>query len=189
MFHIKLYCYVDETGQDTGGKFFLVSAVLIEKSLRDKLEQRLEEIERKTGKKKAKWIKTDFSIRKEFLKEVAYITNLQSSIMYATYAETKTYIELTALTIAKAVLAKGEEDYDVTIIVDGLTKADTEKIRKELKKLRVKYDTIRGMRDEQSVFLRLADCIAGFMRDYIEKQLYTEDLFTLLTDKKILIEI
>jgi len=27
----KLYCYVDETGQDTAGKIFIVSVVIIEK--------------------------------------------------------------------------------------------------------------------------------------------------------------
>jgi hypothetical protein len=28
----KLYCYVDETGQDTMGKFFIVSVVVFEKA-------------------------------------------------------------------------------------------------------------------------------------------------------------
>jgi hypothetical protein len=27
----KYYCFVDETGQDTAGKLFIVSAVLVEK--------------------------------------------------------------------------------------------------------------------------------------------------------------
>lgn len=41
----KLYCFVDETGQDTKGKFFLVSVVLKgEEGLND-LEQKLLKIE------------------------------------------------------------------------------------------------------------------------------------------------
>jgi hypothetical protein len=62
-------------------------------------------------------------------------------------------------------------------VVDGLTKKDTEKIRIELRKLKIKYKNIRGMKDEQSVFLRLADSIAGFVRDYIEKKQYAEKFF------------
>ncbi len=45
----KIYCYVDETGQDTKGEFFLVS-VVIAKDERDNLIEKLEEIERSTGK-------------------------------------------------------------------------------------------------------------------------------------------
>ena len=33
------------------------------------------------------------------------------------------------------------------------------------------------MKDEQSVFLRLADSIAGFVRDYIEKKPYADKFF------------
>lgn len=184
----KLYCYVDETGQDTFGKFFLVSIVLMDLAIREGLAEKLESIEIKTGKKKTKWTKTSYGVRREFLKKIAYLAALRNSIFYSIYAETKTYTQLTSLSIAKAVLAKGENNYSVTVIIDGLTKADTEKVRRELKKLKVKYDNIRGMKDEQSVFLRLADCIAGFLRDYVEKQPYTKEIFALLKEKKIIVE-
>jgi hypothetical protein len=49
----KLYCYTDETGQDTKGKLFLVSVVITEKELKDKIEHTLLSIERKTGKKES----------------------------------------------------------------------------------------------------------------------------------------
>jgi len=54
--------------------------------------------------------------------------------------------------------------------------------------LKITYNNIRGMKDEQSTFLRLADCIAGLLRDYIEKQEYAVELFKLLQNKKIIIE-
>ena len=54
--------------------------------------------------------------------------------------------------------------------------------------LLIKYDTIRGMKDEQSAFLRLADCMAGFIRDYIEEKPYADELFKLLQGRKIIIE-
>ena len=52
----KLYCYVDETGQDTTGKFFIVAIVVADKR-RDDLQQWLEAIERDSGKR-TKWMKT-----------------------------------------------------------------------------------------------------------------------------------
>jgi hypothetical protein len=47
---IKLCSYVDETGQDTYGKNFLVCIVVLEQSVRDRLESIIEDIEIKTGK-------------------------------------------------------------------------------------------------------------------------------------------
>lgn len=50
----KLYCYVDETGQDTGGELFLVAVVLKEITALELLEKKLEKIELRTGKKQLK---------------------------------------------------------------------------------------------------------------------------------------
>lgn len=184
----KLYCYVDETGQDGLQKFFLVSIVITEKIKKDSLEEQLKEIEKKTGKKKLKWTKTKPAIRKTFIEEISKINNLKNSVFYSMYLDGKAYTHLTSLSVAKAVLAKKENNYSVTVIIDGLTKKDTEKVRRDLKQLKVKYDNIRGMKDEQSVFLRLADCFAGFIRDYIEKQSYAQELFLRLRKKRIIFE-
>ena len=73
-------------------------------------------------------------------------------------------------------------------MIDGLTKKDTEKIRIELRKLKIKYKNIRGMRDEQSVLLRLADSIAGFVRDYLEKKPYAEKFFKKFKNQEMLQE-
>jgi hypothetical protein len=45
----KLYCYVDETGQQPEGRFFLVSVVVTGPE-RDALNTALERIEHATGK-------------------------------------------------------------------------------------------------------------------------------------------
>lgn len=103
------------------------------------------------------------------------------------YKDSKEYLHLTSLSVAKAVLAKGEKSYEVTVIVDGLTKKDTEKMRRDLKQLQIRYSKIRGMKDEQSAFLRLADCFAGFIRDYVEKRQYALELFPILQRRGIVI--
>lgn len=50
----KLYCFVDETGQDTKGKFFLVS-VVISGAEREHLGKLLNETEQQSGKLEKKW--------------------------------------------------------------------------------------------------------------------------------------
>lgn len=185
----RFYCYVDETGQDTKGKFFLVTVVLKEQAHLAPFLAKLEKLEKATKKNLLKWTKTSFVVRKNYLRQLATITELSGAIFYSTYHETKEYTPLISLTIAKAVLAEKEDNYTVTIIIDGLKKKEMEEVRKELKKLKIHYRKIRGMKDEQSVFLRLADAIAGFLRDYIEKQPYAKMLLKKFKEAKILTEV
>ncbi len=171
----KLYCYVDETGQDTGAQFFLVAVVLKEMAGLASLEKKLEEIEERTGKEQRKWKKISKEIKIKYLEELIQIKALKNAIYYATYQASKEYSKLTSFTIAKAVLAKeNTANYTVTIIIDGLNDKERDVVREELKKLKIKYRKIRGMKDEQSVFLRLADAMAGFLREVNEEKEYTK---------------
>lgn len=185
---IKLYCYVDETGQDTKGSLFLVAIVIKEITDLFILEKKLEEIEKKTGKKLSKWKKTRQVIKKEYLKALIQVKDLKNSIYYSVYSDSKEYSKLTALTIAKTVLAKENKSYTVTIIIDGLNNREREIVRNELKKLKIKYRKIRGLKDEQSAFLRLADAMAGFLRDAREHELYTRQLIKDFLKKEIVNE-
>lgn len=185
----KLYCYVDETGQDTKGKLFLVAVVLKEIDGLTILEKRLLEIEQKTEKRQLKWKKTNNKIKKLYFEELLQVEGLKNSIYYSQYQTSKEYSKLTSLTIAKAVLAKEDGNYSVTVIIDGLNDKEREVVRRELKKLKIKYRKIRGMKDEQNVFLRLADAMAGFLRDVIEGQTYTKTIMRRLQNAKIVMEI
>ncbi len=53
----KLYCYIDETGQDVGSEFFIVVAVVSDKE-QDLLRDSLLEIEFQTKIGQRKWRKT-----------------------------------------------------------------------------------------------------------------------------------
>lgn len=185
----KLYCYVDESGQDTKGKLFLVAVVLKEINDLALLEKRLEEIEQKTAKRQSKWKKTNKKIKRQYLEELIHVQELKNSIFYAVYQASKEYSKLTSFTIAKAVLAKESRNYTVTIIIDGLNDKEREVVRTELKKLKIRYRKIRGMKDEQSVFLRLADAMAGFLRDVTEGKAYTKTFMKQLRADQIVTEI
>jgi len=173
----KVYCYVDETGQDTYGKFFLVLVVLLEQLQKETLESIIEDTEQRTKKHKVKWKNTIINVKREFLQEIVKIKELKQTLFYSVYRDTKKYNYLTALTVSKVVNTVIEDDYFVSVIIDGLSKKDTEKMKVDLKGLGIKYKNIRGMKDEQSAFLRLADAMAGFVRDYLEGEAYTKDFY------------
>lgn len=185
---IKLYCYVDETGQDTGGKFFLVAIVVKESKELDSLEGKLEAIEERSGKRQLKWKKIKHEVKKKYLEEILKLPELRQAIFYSVYENTKAFSSLTSLTIAKAILAKENKNYTATVIIDGLNDKEREKVGNDLKKLKIKYRKIRGMKDEKSIFLRLADAMAGFLREVKEKESYTKPFMKKLTDAGIVLE-
>lgn len=184
----KLYCFVDESGQDTKGELFLVAVVLQDVKTLPTLEDKLELLEKESGKNKLKWKKTSNRIKSKYLESLTHIKELRGSIFYSTYHWTKEYSKLTSLTIAKAILAKEYKDYEVSVVIDGLNNSEREVVTRELKGLKIKYRKIRGMKDEQSVFLRLADTMAGFLRDATEKQVYTKLLMKNFLQKNIVKE-
>lgn len=184
----KLYVFVDETGQDTQGKLFLVAITLKEIGQLELLEKKLEEIELKTGKKKAKWRKTNKEIKRKYLEELIQIKELKDSIFYSVYENTKEYTSLTSFTVAKTILSRNRENYTVTVIIDGLNDKEREVVRKELKKLKIKYNKIRGMKDEQNIFLRLSDAMAGFLREVYEKEEYALEFMKRFKERKIVVE-
>jgi len=183
----KLYCYVDETGQDTKGRLFLVSVVITEKQ-REELHDFLLKIEKETGKNLLKWNKSSFNIRKNYLLEVFNSRFLRRSVFFSRY-EIKAYIDLTILTVAKAILQRAKKDYKATIFVDGLNKKGIRQFSVGLRKLKIHVRKIRGTRDESEPLIRLADAIAGFLRDYIEGQSYAKKFYRQISKKKIIEEI
>jgi len=156
------------------------------------IEQKLEELEKTTRKGNYKWTRAAFDRKELFLEKLTAFRELKGCIFYAVYHETKEYTTLTALTIAKAVLAKtnrSEEDYQVNIIVDVLSRSDAQKVRNQLKLLKIHYRVIKGLKDEQSTFLRLADSMAGFLRDCQEGKTYTTPHLKHLEQAALVIEV
>lgn len=170
----KLYCYVDETGQDTEGKFFLVAIFLKEQPGIESLEKRLLAAEQSSGRHLSKWQKTNLKSKIKYLVLIKDFKALHGTLFYSIYLQTKNYTPLVAFSVAKAILSKPIGASIVSVIIDGLNDKNRDIVRKELKKMRIRYKQVRGMKDEQSVFLRLADALAGFLRDASELQEYTK---------------
>ena len=81
-----------------------------------------------------------------------------------------------ALSTARAILEKGKGNFTVTVIVDGLRESEVWHFGHILRSLHVPVRKIRGMKDESNSLIRLADALAGFIRDFLEEQPYAQKL-------------
>ncbi|MBM4402414.1 MAG: DUF3800 domain-containing protein [Candidatus Cloacimonetes bacterium] len=172
----KLFAYVDETGQDTEGKLFLVSVVLTS-SERENVKKDLRKIEKESGKNFRKWTKSTCKQRTRYIKAIILSKNFVGKLFYSKYHDTKAYVDLTIFSTAKAVLVKAKFPYQVTVFVDGLKRSERHRFATGLRKLKVKVSKVRGIKDESDEFIRLADAIAGFVRDSLENNMAMVSLF------------
>ena len=182
----RLYCYVDESGQDTKGSFFLVALVLTDHDNREALEQQLFEVEEMSLKRKLKWRRASFERRLAYLTGILQLGLPRDSLFYGVYQGTTEYVALITDTVAKAFGMRASGDYRATVVIDGLNDRELRRVTRGLRELRVRYRNVRGLRDESSPFLRLADALAGFLRDYEEGQPYTDDMYGMLLARGVL---
>jgi hypothetical protein len=185
----KLYAYVDESGQDTGGIIFIVSILILEKE-KDLIIKFLKEIEQKSGKKNAKWNKSHYKYRQIYIEEIANTHYLMKSIFFETFGDNKKYIELTSYATAKAILKRANDDYKVTIFVDGFRKTEIKRFAKGLRDLHIKTRKIRGVKkEENNALIRLVDAICGLVRDAQKDNKWAKDILKRMQDKGVVSEL
>lgn len=168
----KLYCFVDETGQDTKGQLFIVVTVVVAEE-RHKLDTYLEQAEKASGIGKKKWVraKAAYAGCNQYLESVA-TGDFKNKLFFSQYSETGVgaYEHLTVLAIAQAVNRYREkhglkDDYQVSVTIDGLKRPEEARVSKKLRELGIKPRKTRGARDDSEPLIRLADRIAGMVRD------------------------
>lgn len=98
----KLYCFVDESGQDTEGKMFVVS-VVVTGSKRDELLNLCEKLEDESGKHKDKWGKAKHERRMRYISQVLTNKNFKGCLRYAKFRNTWDYDTSTVEAIVSAV--------------------------------------------------------------------------------------
>jgi hypothetical protein len=161
----KVYVYVDESGQDTLGEMFLVS-VIIAGAERDLLRKHLQDIELKSGKRDKNWTRSTPRQRESYLRAVFGLPEFRGRLYYSHYQNTKTYLDLTIFSTAKALIHfTHHEPYSAIVTVDGLGRSERHSLAAGLRKLNVSIRKVRGAKDQSEEFIRLADALAGFARD------------------------
>jgi Protein of unknown function (DUF3800) len=184
----RFYCYVDETGQDTAGRFFLVSVIVLQED-RDALKTFLERVEQDTRKGLLKWHRTPFERGLAYLETIVTRSPIPGKVFFSSYSNTRAYVELTVYTTAKAILAAAQGAYKVTVFVDGLSGEELKRFAKGLRALRITVRKVRGLRDESDALIRLADAMAGFIRDALEKKPYAQRLYQEAIKRRVVQEV
>ena len=182
----KLYCYVDESGQDTKGKFFVVGVVVLEEN-REQVLRELERIEVESGKKNIKWHKTRQPFREAYLEGIAKTALFQNTIFFETFADSSHYLEMTSYTTAKAILKKaGERTYMASIYIDGFSRKEVAEFSKELRALQIRKRKVKGVRrEENNAFIRFADTLCGLVRDVEDGREWAIGMLRRLQKKRI----
>ena len=162
----KLYCYVDETGQETVGAIFIVSIVVIDKE-KDQLLKLCEQLETLSGKHKDKWGATKHDRRMRYLRHIFADDRFKGKLRYSLFRHTREYDASSVEAIAKAVLwDKPVKSYTSIIYVDGLSKTKRRDYAVALRRFGIPIRKVMGVaKDESNAFTRLADSIAGFVGD------------------------
>lgn len=184
----KLYCYVDETGQDTKGQFFLVAVIILGQE-REELKKDLERIEQTTGKRELRWQKTQFTRRKNYLELALANPHLKGEIFFTQFSGIK-YPEFTITAITKAVKKKVKtRNYELTVLIEGLKREERRFFASGLRHQGIRVKKVRGLRQESDAIIRLADSLAGFLRDVKKGEAWTQDLFKRISTQGIIEEV
>jgi hypothetical protein len=173
----KLYCYVDETGQDAGSQFFIVAAVVSDYE-QELIRSILVDIEKITKLGLKKWHSSRTPEKENFLMNILEEKKLNLSIYYQTYKKPLPFLFPMLETIEHAIKDKARTtDYQAIVYVDGIDKKKAKEMTDALriKGIRLKY--VRSARDESEPMIRLADRWAGCIRDALEGKDISTKLF------------
>lgn len=182
----KLFCYVDESGQDTEGRIFVVGVVVLGYQ-REGISEELEQIETISGKRIKKWHKAPHQNRRAYFENIERSKALRGTLFFKVFTNSKQYIEMTSYATAKAILKKVKnENYSATIFIDGFRKREIEIFIQGLRDLHIKRRKVRGVRKEEgSSFIRLADALCGLVRDANESNKWAFPMLNKLKKKGI----
>lgn len=187
----KLYCYIEENGQDTQGKIFVVSVVVTEEN-RDELRTLCEELERISQKGKDKWRTAKHERRMRYMRHIIADDRFKRVLRYEVFRNTKDYDSSTIKGIVSAVKwDKPAGPFTTLVYVDGLSKTKRLEYGARLRHMGLPVRRIRGVsRDEADALIRLADSIAGFIRDALDgKSEEIQDLFKKAKKDEMLVEV
>jgi len=185
----KIYCFVDETGQDTKGKSFHIVVVIIEGRAVELIRKSLIVVESKTSKGFKKWGRTDLNTRKTYIGQTTSLIKGGGHIFYAVFHNSKEYVALTAFALVQAILSYSDKKVECSIIIYGLKESDQKKTLSVIKNFHIRYRKVRGLKDQSEPILRLADSIAGLVRDEDEGESYAEGLLQKLKNGGIISQI
>lgn len=159
----KLYCYVDESGQDTQGQLFIVAVVVLGQD-RDLLRRLCLDIEADSRKGSRKWAKSNQMRRLSYMEGILTRSEFQGKLYFGISHSTQDYQTATAHTIADALGLAASSEYRATILVDGLPRTVERDMALILRRSGLPVRKVRGLDDRNEPLIRLADALCGLVR-------------------------
>lgn len=165
----NVYFFSDETGQHSGGKYFLVCGAAIS-THRIWTAEQLGHAERVSSKGKQDWKGTkNVGQRVRYIEEVLAIQNLKGTIFFAAYENNhKEYWDYTVDALFRVIQRFGRNRRSL-IRHHALNFKSREKLKAALSSVGHRYEIQTG--SEKRAEIRLADAICG----YIGLQMYNSN--------------
>jgi hypothetical protein len=165
---INFVCFVDESGQDTKGRLFIVAAVLSEVEA-SSVREFCEGAEESSGKGKVKWTSARFDYRLDYIGQILHHQEFRGRLFYAIFRDTLLYRDATVQTIGRLLETLPADSNKVKIFIDALPKSLERPIILDLRRSGANVEKVRGVaRDENEALIRLADALCGLVRGAVD---------------------
>ena len=171
----KLYCYVDESGQDPKSEFFVVVAVTTEKHL-DYIREQLIDIEQQAGTNRKKWHKVRHYNRIRYLSLVVERKIAAGEVYVSHHKKPIPYFFPMLSILQKAIKEVAQDSYRANVYVDGIDRQKAKELTNALRASGISLRMVKSTRDESEPLIRLADMWAGCARSALLRRKDAQDI-------------
>jgi len=159
----KLYCYVDESGQDVKSEFFVVAAIVSGQE-QERLRNRLLQVEKMTKSGGKKWRKLRSENRVKHLNIILDQKIGKSDVCFGCFKKPIPYSFPIIEVVEKAIKRRAKGRYNAIVYIDGIDRKKAAELTNALRMRGVSLRFIKSRRDESEPLIRLADMWAGCIR-------------------------
>lgn len=154
---------------ETRGQLFIVAVVALDTELHQ-LISLCETLEKASNKGENKWRKAKHSWRLDYMRRIFAREEFQGRLCYAVFRDMQEYERATVEAISRTVrYLSPAGEYRAAVYVDALSKSKRHVYGAMLRKTGVAVHKVQGVtKDENNALIRLADAVAGFVRDAID---------------------
>lgn len=185
----KLYCYVDESGQDVTSKFFIVVAVVVSVEERLVLQDKLVILEDAARTGRRKWNNLQHHRRLEYLTRLLNQNTGAKKVFFARYKKPIPYFFPVIEILEKSIKQAGGNNVTARVYVDGINQTVATALTNALRSKGVSLNMVKGRRDESEPLIRLADMWAGCIRSTLLQKTDAQEIFTRAQKENYLIEL
>ena len=184
----KIYCYVDETGQDTKSEIFVVVAV-VSAGDQEQIRKQLLKIEKLVKTHKLKWHKLRNDRRMKYLALVLERKIASRDVYIGRYQKPIPFFFPMLDLVEKAITQAAKGEYTARVYVDGINKKVAKSLTNALRSRGISLGLVKSRRDESEPLIRLADMWAGCARSAFLNNKDSKNTFKQAKDRGYLQEI